>query len=133
MLVSKITRILTILLAVLGYKVVGQQEKLQSGDSMRVSLERKAITNELIQLRDSIQTSLNSFEGKIKNASPLKAVQLTSARKELLRYQDKVKIDLLEVYQTSQSGWGTESVERLRTTMETTRREHKRICTILQS
>ena len=130
----KILVTLTILMTVFNYTIFGQKEKLQSGDSVRVALERESISQELIQLRDSIQLSLISFDVRLKKASStLDAIQLSSARKELVGYQDKVKIDLEEVSQTSQNGWGKESVERLRTTMTATRRHHKRICLILQS
>lgn len=125
---------MTFLMTAFNYTIFCQKEKLQSGDSMRVALERKSISGELIHLRDSIQLSLISFDVRIKKApSTLKAIQLSSARKELLGYQDKVKIDLEEVSQTSLNGWGTESVERLRTTMTDTRRQHKRICLALQT
>jgi hypothetical protein len=129
----KVLSITCILILVSIHVISAQKEKLQSGDSVRVALERESISNELTQLRDSIQLSLISFDVRIKKASTLKSSQLKAARKELQSYQDRVKVDLEEVSQTSQNGWGTESMERLRTTMAANRRHHKRICTILKT
>lgn len=123
------------------FALVAQSEKLHSGDSNRVALEREIISKELIQLRDSIQLTLITFDIKIKDASKAKArkastvrtSKLTKARHELAGYQDKVKLGLEEVYQTSQNGWSKAAIDRIRAVMADSRRNHYRISKLLKS
>ena len=121
--------------------VVAQSETQHSGDSNRVARERETVSKELIQLRDSIQATLIAFEIKINKAAKAKTTKastvrtskLAKARKELVGYQDQVKLDLEEVYQTAQNGWTKQAVERLRAAMVDTRRHHQRISSLLKS
>ena len=108
-----------------------QAQRLQSGDSIRVELERTTISKELTQLRDSINQSLKIFDSRIKKAGVSKREKLESARKELIEYQNRIKLDLEETSVTAQNAWRAESVERIRANTVATRREYKRIRTIL--
>lgn len=133
--------LLSTVLMMVSAAAVAQSEKLHSGDSNRVAMERETISKELIQLRDSIQFTLIAFEIKIKSGSKTKATKastvrtskLTKARKELVGYQDQVKLDLEEVYQTAQNAWTKAAIERVRATMVDTRRHHQRISILLKS
>jgi ribosomal protein L16 Arg81 hydroxylase len=108
-----------------------QTERLQSGDSVRVELERKIISDEMTQLRDSISQSLKIFDLRIKKARVARRQKLESARKELTEYQNMIKLDLKETATTAQNAWSEDSVKRMRANTVATRREYKRICTIL--
>lgn len=108
-----------------------QSKRLQSGDSIRVELERTTINKELTQLRDSIGQSLKIFESRIQKARVSKREKLESARKDLIEYQKRTKLDLEETLLTAQNSWSDESVKRIRANTAATRREYKRICTIL--
>lgn len=109
----------------------GQSEKLQSGDSIRVELERTIISNELIQLRDSINQSLKLFDSRIKRAPASRKGKFENARKELVEYRNRVKLDLEEASLTAKNAWTQDSVDRIRANTVATRREYKRIRTIL--
>ncbi len=118
---------------VLGFGTAGftQSENLQSGDSIRIELERAAVSTELIELRDSIAVSLIAFDAEIKKSKASQAEKLKPARKELAGYKDQLELDLTEVKQTGRNAWNKESMERLQLSARNTRREYKRICTLL--
>lgn len=107
--------------------VTAQSVKLQSGDSVRIELERNALSKELIQLRDSMSITLLAFDAKIVKALPSKVKKLEAARKELSTYQDQVELDLEEVIATSQNAWSDSARERIRLYANNTRKEYKRI------
>lgn len=121
---------ITIVMCTCGFGFA-QSKRLQSGDSIRVELERTTISKELTQLRDSIGQSLKIFDSRIKTARVSKREKLESARKELTEYQNRTKLDLEEISLTAQNSWRDESVKRIRANSTATRREYKRICTIL--
>ena len=108
-----------------------QSERLQSGDSIRIALERTTLSKELTQLRDSINQSLKIFDSRIKKARAPKRVQLENARRELIEYQKRIKLDLEETSVTGQNAWREESVKRIQANTIATRREYKRIRTLL--
>jgi hypothetical protein len=108
-----------------------QTEKLQSGDSIRVELQRRSIFKDLTQLRDSMNQSLKIFDSRIQKAPLSKKDKLESARKELIEYQNLVKLDLEETSLTAKNAWRNEYVERIKANTVITRREYKRIRAIL--
>ena len=124
---------LLFMVALLGFGTAGlsQSGKLQSGDSVRIELERKSVSTELIELRDSMALSIIAFDAKIKKSKPSKVEKLKSARKELAAYKDQLELDLKEVTQTSRNSWSKQSMERIQLSAQNTRREYKRICTLL--
>ncbi len=124
---------LLFMVALLGFGTAGftQSGKLQSGDSVRIELERKSVSTELIDLRDSMALSIIAFDAKIKKSKPSKVEKLKSARKELAAYKDQLELDLKEVTQTSRNSWSKQSMERIQLSAQNTRREYKRICTLL--
>jgi len=104
-----------------------QSEKLQSGDSMRVELERTVIYKELSQLRDSMNQSLLVLDARIKNANGTHKTKLQGAKKELAEYRNRVKTDLEEASLTAKNSWTNESVERIRLNTTATRKEYQRL------
>ena len=110
---------------------LAQSEKLQSGDSIRVELERTIISNELIPLLDSINQSLKLFDSRIKRAPVSRKGKLENARKELAEYRNRIKLDLEETSLTAKNAWTHDSVDRIRANTVATRREYKRIRAIL--
>jgi len=108
-----------------------QSERLQSGDSIRVALERTTISKELTQLRDSINQSLRILDSRIKKARVSTRTKLENARKELIEYQKRIKLDLEETVVTGQNAWREEAVKRIRANTTATRREYNRIRTFL--
>jgi hypothetical protein len=114
---------------VIGFSCIGfaQSEKLQSGDSIRVELQRAVISKELTQLRDSIANSLHVFDSLIEKSQGKKRDKLLSAKRELEHYQDLVKLDIEETNTTARKAWLEINVERMKANTVTTRREYKRI------
>ncbi len=110
---------------------LAQSEKLQSGDSIRVELERTILSNELIPLLDSINQSLKLFDSHIKRAPVSRKGKLENARKELAEYRNRIKLDLEETSLTAKNAWTHDSVDRIRANTVATRREYKRIRAIL--
>jgi hypothetical protein len=107
-----------------------QSEKLQSGDSIRVELERTIIFKELTQLRDSMNQSLLVLDSRVRNAKGAHKIKLEGAKKELAEYRNRVKLDLEEASLTAKNSWTNESVERIRLNTSATRKEYQRLKTI---
>ncbi len=124
---------LLFMVALLGLVTAGfaQSGKLQSGDSVRIELERTTVSKELIDLRDSMALSIIAFDAKVKKSKSSKVEKLKSARKELAAYKDQLDLDLKEIAQTGRNSWNKESIERIQLSTQNTRREYKRICTLL--
>ncbi len=123
------TSFLVIILIVLSstYSIYAQSENLESGNVERIAQERKKATEELTQLRDSLQITVGLLTGKIKKSSTLFSSKHKRARKELVAYQDQLKLSLEEVNLTSENGWSKESVGKVDATIAPIRINHKRI------
>jgi hypothetical protein len=104
-----------------------QSNRLQSGDSMRVELERTVIFKELSQLRDSINQSLQVLDARIRATKGAHKTKLEGAKKELAEYRNRVKLDLEEASLTAKNSWTNESVERIRLNTAATRKEYQRL------
>lgn len=110
---------------------LAQSAKLNSGDSIRIELERTAITTELIDLRDSISISIIAFDSKVKKSIPSEGVKLTAASKELTGYKGQLDLNIEEIVQTGRNSWNADSMARIQLATVNTRREYKRIITLL--
>jgi hypothetical protein len=103
-----------------------QNGKLES-DSVKINIERAAISTELKLLRDSINETITQFDFNIKKAKVEKKDKLQSAQKDLVEYMNRVKSDLQETSLTAKNAWTVESVARIRTNTIATRHEYYRI------
>ncbi|NOT76069.1 MAG: hypothetical protein HOP08_14175 [Cyclobacteriaceae bacterium] len=101
-------------------------QKMKS-DSVDINLERAAISKELMQLRDSINVTIKLIDIKIVKAPGDKKEKLETDQKELVEYRNRVKFDLQETSLTAKNAWTTASVDRIRTSTNSTRREYNRI------
>jgi hypothetical protein len=121
------------IITLLGLVKVGlaQTEKLSSGDSTRIELERTALSAELIQLRDSISISILAIDAKVKKTMPSASAKLMAASKELKGYKDHLELDIEEITQTGLNSWRADSLKRIQLDTINTRREYKRIRTLL--
>jgi hypothetical protein len=103
----------------------------QASDSIKISLDRTTMLTELTQLRDSMNLSILSLDNKVKKGSALSREKAVNSRKELVVYRDLVKLDIEEAESTAPNSWTETSVERMKANMAATRREYKRLQTIL--
>ena len=103
----------------------------QSQDSVNVEILRNTVSEELMELRDSINQSLQKYDERIKIVGTAQRTKLQSARKELVHYYDLVKLDLGESKTTAQNGWTEAAITRIRNNMMMIRREHERLIQIL--
>lgn len=106
---------------------VGQTEKLQSGDSVRVALERTVAYNELIPLRDSVIQFLKIVKSQMRKSSIGKREVLEKSKKELIEFRTRINLDIKEISLTSQNGWTHKSIERIRASTLATRHEYNRL------
>ncbi len=103
----------------------------QSKDSVNVEIARSHISEELIELRDSINQSLQKFDARMKVVKPAQKKELQAARKELVQYYDLVELDLAEASTTAKNGWTEDAMGRIRANMVMIRREHARLTQLL--
>jgi uncharacterized protein with HEPN domain len=103
----------------------------QSQDSVNVEIVRKTISEELIELRDSINQSLKKYDARIEAVRPVQKRNLQASRKELVHYYDLVELDLVETRTTAQNGWTQDAISRIRNNMIMIRREHERLIQLL--
>jgi len=103
----------------------------QSQDSVKVEIVRNTISEELIELRDSINQSLKKYDARTKAVRPAQKKTLQASRKELVHYYDLVELDLEEARTTAQNAWTQEAVNRIRANMIMIRREHERLKQLL--
>jgi len=123
-----------LLILTLGFCVTGYAQKtdqLNSGDSLRIELERTSLATDLIQLRDSISVSILALDAKLKKTIPSQGGKLIAASKELKGYKDHLESDIEEIAQTGRNSWNADSINRIQLAAINTRREYKRICTLL--
>lgn len=102
----------------------------QSKDSVTVEIARSGVSEELINLRDSMSVSLQKFNTLINSVRPSKK-KLEIARKELVHYYDLVELDLKETQTTAQNAWTTDAANRIRANTIMIRREHARLIRVL--
>jgi hypothetical protein len=103
----------------------------QAADSIKISLDRAKMLTELTQLRDSMNLSILSLDSKVKKGTSLNREKAAKSRKELLMYRDLVKLDIEEAESTAPNSWTEAAMERMTANMIATRREYKRLQTIL--
>jgi len=103
----------------------------QSKDSVNVEIVRSTVSEELIELRDSINQSLQKYDARIRVVSPAQKKNLQASRKELVNYYDQVELDLVEARTTAQNAWSQEAISRIRANMIMVRREHERLRQLL--
>lgn len=122
---------LTILILVMVSSIgfcFGQAKVIETKkDSVNVELERKLISIEQKQLRDSINQSLEVFNTTIKQVPASKKKKLEQARKDLLLNKEILQRDIDEVAITAQNAWTDENVKRLKINANQVRREYVRI------
>lgn len=103
----------------------------QSRDSVKVEIVRNTVSEELIELRDSINLSLQKYDARIKVVRPVQKKKLQASRKELVHYYDLVEVDLEEARTTAQNAWTQEAIDRIRANTNMIRREHERLIQLL--
>jgi ABC-type uncharacterized transport system substrate-binding protein len=103
----------------------------QSQDSVNVETVRITISEELMELRDSINQSLKKYDARSKAVRPVQKRNLQASRKELVHYYDLVELDLVEIRTTAQNGWTQDAISRIRNNMIMIRREHARLSELL--
>jgi len=121
-------KLLLIIISLVGFYNVALAQSL---DSVKVEMVRNTVSEELIELRDSINLSLQKYDARIKAVRSPQKKKLQTARKELVRYYDLVELDLVETRTTAQNGWTQDAISRIRTNMKMIRREHERLGQLL--
>lgn len=121
-------KLLLIIISLVGFYNVTLAQSL---DSVKVEMVRNTVSEELVELRDSINLSLQKYDVRIKAVRSSQKKKLQTARKELVRYYDLVELDLVETRTTAQNGWTQDAISRIRTNMKMIRREHERLGQLL--
>ena len=103
----------------------------QSQDSVNVEIVRNIVSEELIELRDSIKQSLQKYDTRIKAVRPAQRKKLQAGRKELVHLYDLVELDVVESSTTAQNAWTQDAISRISTNTIMIRREHNRMKQLL--
>jgi hypothetical protein len=113
------------------YGVMAQtikKDSIQLKDTVKVESAGKELSKSLVQLRDSINHTLEMIRKReAKNGSQSKD-QLRKAYESLLLYRDRLENDITEVFhQTSSNGWSLSLIKRIKVSSGEVRHEYKRI------
>jgi len=103
----------------------------QSQDSVKVEMVRDSVSDELVELRDSIKQSLQQYDARIKTVRSAQRKKLQEGRKELVHLYDLVELDVVEASTTAQNAWTKDALSRINTNKTMIRREHERLKELL--
>ncbi len=104
-----------------------QVDNFQNKDSVDIAMEREVISKSLMQLRDSLNQTIRALDEKRMIAPPKAKHPMDKATRELLQHRDKMERNMDEVVQISKKGWDTNTMIRIKSSIEDARRDYKRI------
>ncbi|MFD1001850.1 hypothetical protein ACFQ21_21170 [Ohtaekwangia kribbensis] len=103
-----------------------QTDKIHKRDSVDIALEREVISKSLIQIRDTINQTIRTLDEKRMIVSPKSKHPIDKATRELLQHRDRIEKSIEEFVQSGKN-WNTNSMMRIKNSIQDTRREYKRI------
>lgn len=117
-----------VLVAMAMYASVGysQVDMLQRKDSVDIAIEREVISKSLIQIRDTINQTIRTLDDKRMIVSPKSKHPIDRATRELLQHRDRIEQSMEEFIRAGKN-WNTNSMTRIKNSIQDTRREYKRI------
>ena len=102
-----------------------QTDKIQKKDSVDIALEREVISKSLLQIRDTINQTIRTLDDKRMIVSPKSKHPIDKATRELLHHRDQIEKSIEEL--VGSKNWSTNSMTRIKNSIQDTRREYKRI------
>ncbi len=102
-----------------------QTDKIQKKDSVDIALEREVISKSLLQIRDTINQTIRTLDDKRMIVSPKSKHPIDKATRELLHHRDRIEKSIEEL--VGSKNWSTNSMTRIKNSIQDTRREYKRI------
>jgi hypothetical protein len=104
-----------------------QANRIQDKDSTDIALERDVLSKSLIEIRDTINQTIRILDDKRMMVSPKAKHPIDKATRELLQHRDRIEKSIEEIVRSSGKGWSTNSMMRIKNSMQDTRREYQRI------
>ena len=102
-----------------------QTDKIQKKDSVDIALEREVISKSLLHIRDTINQTIRTLDDKRMIVSPKSKHPIDKATRELLHHRDRIEKSIEEL--VGSKNWSTNSMTRIKNSIQDTRREYKRI------
>lgn len=118
--------ILIVAMALFAMASYSQTDQIQNKDSVDIALEREVISKSLIQIRDTINQTIRTLDDKRMIVSPKSKHPIDKATRELLHHRDRIEKSI-EEFVRSDKNWNTNSMMRIKNSIQDTRREYQRI------
>lgn len=96
-------------------------------DSVDIALERDVISKSLIEIRDTLNQTIRLLDDKRMMVSPKAKHPIDKATRELLQHRDRIEENIEDIVRSSGKGWNTNSMMRIKNSIQDTRRDYKRI------
>lgn len=119
--------ILIIAMALCSIVCYCQTDRIRDRDSTDIVLERDVISKSLIEIRDTLNQTIRLLDDKRMMVSPKAKHPIDKATRELLQHRDRIEKNIEEIVRSSGKDWNTNSITRIKISIQDTRRDYKRI------